>query len=290
MKPTLETRFIAILLTSLVLTACATKPLEKASIDTVAPQAPSEDQPVQVFGLEKVAKPNSKWIVLDHKYFTVYYDPSILMPRYVEYTVTAKDLSAKNGKRKDELGAKFHPDKQLKDLKLKALVKADYTNIGYDRGHMAPANDFIRSQEAMNETFVMSNMAPQKKMLNEHAWESLESLVHGWACGEGKITVISGPIFTSKKITKAGKIGIPVPDSFFKIVIDETVPRKAIGFIYDQNDEKEGLHTKRVVSISKIQAAVDERFVQELSGLDESSLEDEGKIGEWRSAKCVTGK
>ena len=37
----------------------------------------------------------------------------------------------------------------------------DYFRSGYDRGHMVPAADAKSSQEAMDETFLLSNIAPQ---------------------------------------------------------------------------------------------------------------------------------
>lgn len=37
----------------------------------------------------------------------------------------------------------------------------DYFRSGYDRGHMVPAADAKFSQDAMDETFLLSNIAPQ---------------------------------------------------------------------------------------------------------------------------------
>lgn len=37
----------------------------------------------------------------------------------------------------------------------------DYKSSGFDKGHLAKAENYKSSQEAMNETFLMSNMAPQ---------------------------------------------------------------------------------------------------------------------------------
>ncbi|KAK3259113.1 hypothetical protein CYMTET_31879 [Cymbomonas tetramitiformis] len=37
----------------------------------------------------------------------------------------------------------------------------DFRNSGYDRGHLAPAANHKGSQEALDETFLLSNMSPQ---------------------------------------------------------------------------------------------------------------------------------
>ena len=38
----------------------------------------------------------------------------------------------------------------------------DYKNSGYDRGHLCPAGDMTFNEQAMSETFYLSNMSPQE--------------------------------------------------------------------------------------------------------------------------------
>lgn len=40
-------------------------------------------------------------------------------------------------------------------------TKEDYKSSGFDKGHLAKAENYKSSQKAMDETFFMSNMAPQ---------------------------------------------------------------------------------------------------------------------------------
>ena len=54
---------------------------------------------------------------------------------------------------------------------------ADYRGNGFDRGHMAPAADHRSSQEAMADTFYLSNMCPQCPQLNRGYWAMLESML-----------------------------------------------------------------------------------------------------------------
>ena len=107
-------------------------------------------------------QPKNNLVVLDHKYFKVHYDPELRLARYVEYTLLRENLLHKMGKRKN----KFIPDPILVNSHLPFVTTKEYTRTGYDRGHLAPSADFTFSQEANDTTFVMSNIAPQTKLLN----------------------------------------------------------------------------------------------------------------------------
>lgn len=54
------------------------------------------------------------------------------------------------------------------------IVPSDYTDSGYDRGHMLPSKDRSDSIENNRLTFLMSNMQPQSPKLNQKTWKYLE--------------------------------------------------------------------------------------------------------------------
>ncbi len=144
----------------------------------------------------------------------------------------------------------------MQKLGLKAIKHEDYTNSGFARGHLAPAEDFSRTQEAIESTFVMSNVIPQKGSLNSGAWAQLERKVRSWACGEESITVITGPILEDD--LDSLNSGIVIPLRFFKIVIDNTPPSKKIGFIYYQDKKGQNVidnvwSVKQLEKLAKLQ-------------------------------------
>jgi endonuclease G len=59
----------------------------------------------------------------------------------------------------DRSKSAFKEDTDIPTL-FRALLK-DYSGSGYDRGHQAPAADATFTQEAMDQTFLLTNMAPQ---------------------------------------------------------------------------------------------------------------------------------
>lgn len=213
-------------------------------------------------------RPAPKYLILDHQWFTVHYDQNLRLARFVEYTLTRESLAHKLGKRKDH----FRPDPQLVARKIPFATPEEYKHTGFDRGHLAPAADFSFSQKANDETFVMSNMAPQTKKLNRGAWLELEQSVRRWACGEGKIRVITGPVLA--KSDPRLPSGLPIPQRFFKIVVDETPPRKTRAYLHSQTDPRKSSEERRV-SVKEIES---------VTGLSFPGLPKEA--GVWKAEDC----
>lgn len=220
---------------------------------------------------KEVARP--RLIELNQKYFVVQYDPEYKLAKYVRYTMTAEQLRIHSAKRRD----KFHPDPQL-PVKLQVTPK-EYSRSGYDRGHLAPAADFSYSQEANDATFVMSNMAPQTGNLNRNSWKDLEEQVRRWACGEEKVTVITGPIFAPEMAHL--KSGLVIPPQFFKIVIDETPPRKVLAFIYNQSDRGK-LVPQRMVPLQEVLDKIHEKFSADF----QEPIRQPSQLNTWKEKNC----
>jgi endonuclease G len=218
-------------------------------------------------------------VLLDHKVYRAYYDTSIRSSRYVIYTALAENMRFKVARRKD----KFRADPLLIEKGLPYVSPKEYAHSGYDRGHLAPSNDFTYDQSANDETFVMSNMSPQKGKLNQQAWRYLEARVHRWICGEEKVTVITGPIFSEHPETL--KDGLPIPAQYFKIVIDETPPKKVIAFVYNQNDSQDVM-AARVATVSDIEKKTKINFSGELPQEILRALRRPTNFEEWKEKDC----
>jgi len=234
--------------------SCSTAP--KAPLAPVPAPKPQAEKPRATPGLPAKASipPQRKnSVLLNHKYFEIQYDPSFRLARYVKYQLTKENLRGKRFKRKD----RFRPDPQLTERKLPAVHPKEYAKSGYDKGHLAPAADFSWSEEASDLTFVMSNMVPQKPGLNRSAWKMLEDQVRKWACGEERIIVITGPILEAQLPSLPG--GLAIPRQFFKIVIDDTPPRKALAFVYNQEDKGQVMH-QRMVALNELEMRLQENF------------------------------
>lgn len=88
----------------------------------------------------------------------------------------------------------------------------DYTNTGFDRGHMVPAADSSTPLQ-MSETFFMTNMTPQYPTVNRVAWKMLEETVRTMPFKYA----VTGAYYKDYN-TVIGKHKVPVPTFLYKVV------------------------------------------------------------------------
>ena len=206
--------------------------------------------------------PGGDGTILEKEYFVILYDTRLKIPRWVGYHLTRKYLEENNAPRTD----KFKPDPDLPPDERAELE--DYKGSGFDRGHQAPAADFHRSEEAMEETFLLSNMCPQWPSFNRGIWARLEEQVRAVAENAGSIWVYTGALFLDDK----GRISPPhqflgpdsvaVPTHFFKVVLVERGPANHEMFAFIMKNQP----TKVSGPPASYQVTVDS--VQRVSGLD----------------------
>ncbi|AXH72873.1 MAG: DNA/RNA non-specific endonuclease [Caudoviricetes sp.] len=159
-----------------------------------------------------------------HKNYLSQYSINYKLPIVVNWTLTKNELSNCNKR-----NGTFHRDNLMEG---KDASPKDYTNTGYDRGHLTPAEDNLFSTETEYDSFNMTNITPQVPELNRNGWKWLENLTRLYAYQYDKVVVYSGVIFTSNLNIK----GIRVPDYFWKVIyipstkqnISVIVPNKKI--------------------------------------------------------------
>jgi endonuclease G, mitochondrial len=214
-------------------------------------------------------------IEIRHSHMTIFYDQDRKLARYVIYELKKDNLLKGKYKRRDH----FRDDPLLDERNIHQASGKVYKRSGYDRGHLAPAADFSWNKKALEESFYLTNIAPQKPRLNRDSWRRLEEKIRRWACGEERLTVITGPVHEENPKLLKGQIVIP--ESFFKVVIDETPPRRARAFIYNQGDSGD-LLSKREVSLADNRLRQIEEIYPEVTSLERSPAHDEN----WKEKDC----
>lgn len=198
--------------------------------------------------------------LLDRRFFVICHVGEWRIPRWVAYHLIASDVTP----------AVSRQDRFRADTALPADERAelaDYRGSGFSRGHMAPADDFLRSFDAMDATFLLSNIAPQLQGLNGGRWRVLESEVQALAAAHGSIWVVTGSLFldTDLKPQSAtqfiGNGRVAVPTHFFKVVLCEhsSGEHEVFAFLVPHRTGLPGPTLRHAVSVDR---------VEELTGLD----------------------
>lgn len=214
--------------------------------------------------------------VIQHKGFVLGYWEKYEQPAWVMHLLEAPESKAKRFRRRDN----FREDPLVSTL---SASPEDYLKSGYDRGHLAPAADLSYDEEVLSESFYMSNMSPQRPAFNRGIWNVLENQVREFAVTEGRLIVVTGPVF-GKRPRRIGENRVSVPKGFYKILFDIQEPElKMLAFLLP--------HRGSQASLSSFTVSVDS--VEELSGLDffaglpdslENSLEINSQYSAWSFA------
>ena len=168
------------------------------------------------------------------------------------------------------------PGKFITDFRTKSKIdQRVYAKTGYDRGHMCP-NSAIAARygkKGQTETFLMSNITPQKPELNRKVWERLERLEEAYANKFGGIWVITGPIF-DQHVELLNYSGVEIPDSFYKILVDEDKGRvRVLPFIVPQNVSGKEILNEFLTSVDEIEKHTGLDFFSPMDDEYENKLE-----------------
>ncbi|KAK9896280.1 hypothetical protein P389DRAFT_152976 [Cystobasidium minutum MCA 4210] len=146
----------------------------------------------------------------------------------------------------DRANSTFKEDPDVPEL-FRAKLE-DYFRSGYDRGHMVPAADAKRSQEAMDETFLLTNIAPQVgDGFNRHYWAYVEDFCRRLTTPFSDVYVFTVPLYLPKqerdgkwRVTyevigpqAGGPPSVAVPTHFAKVILGARPANPATPLIMD---------------------------------------------------------
>ena len=215
--------------------------------------------------------------ILRNEGYMLEYSEKLANPLWVTYQVTEQQF--KSGKRPSGFKTDWRS--------MAGINHNDYTGSGYDRGHMAP-NYVIASRygkSAQQETFLMTNITPQKPNLNQKSWQRLEEIIgNDFSEWHGDFWVVTGPIFDDNpKTIKNSKVAIPI--AFYKILIKPTTPEepaKILAFVFPQNAKANANLMTFITSVDDIEQQTGIDFFSKLEDDFEATLEANKTPEAWR--------
>ena len=212
--------------------------------------------------------------IIHYKAFTVSFNPRLHIPNWVSWKITADKAT----------GTEPRADNFRNDPDVKASAQTrDYTRSGYDRGHMAPAGDMKWDPVAMDESFFMTNIAPQRSDLNRGAWQKLEQKCRDRALRDSVVYIVSGPVLSTPDaiIDFIGQTPVAVPRLYFKVILSPYAdPPRGIGFIMP-NDYVRGGMQATAVTIDSVETLTGHDFFSALPDSLENILESQCNFTPW---------
>ncbi len=217
--------------------------------------------------------------VIHHKYFSLSYSEEHEQAEWVAYRLNGEDLKRPWVERVDN----FRPDPEVRSG---SAHPDDYRHSGYSRGHLVPAADRAFSEEAIDETFLMSNISPQSGNFNKGIWRELEELARSWAKRNGELYVVTGPVLSVAPKGEVGENRVSVPAAYFKVLLDAEEPQvKGIGFVIPNEVSFDPLY-EFAVSIDKVEESTGLDFFGGLLPDDiEQEVESNINIDLWEFSK-----
>lgn len=142
--------------------------------------------------------------------------------------ISAASIKPQAGVNRD--GSKFQEDENIPEI-FRSTLK-DYYKSGFDRGHQAPAGDVQFAQDALDQTFYLSNMAPQVGVgFNRNYWAWTEEFGRSLTKSYDTVRILTGPLYlptlgSDGKYTVSYQVignpaNVAVPTHFFKMTIGE---------------------------------------------------------------------
>jgi len=228
--------------------------------------------------LEVVTNPALPEELLDYEGMTVSFNPQTHQPNWVAWELLESETDG-DRTRKD---AQFAPDPEV----AASAYPSDYTNSGFDRGHMAPAGDMKWSATAMRQSFYMTNICPQSGELNRGTWNRIEEKCRQKATADSALIIVCGPIFEpDEAVQRIGQTGVAVPRRFFKVILSPyTDPPTAIGFILPNGRVPGGMQT-HAVSVDSVEAVTGHNFFSQLPPQTEKEVESRCDFNRWSRIK-----
>lgn len=166
------------------------------------------------------------------------------------------------------------------------IAPDSYFGSGYDRGHLAPnyAIAAVHGKAAQRDTFLMSNMSPQRPELNRRLWQRLEEVVMDrFVPRFGTLQVITGPVFpASFRDNVLNRVGlVEVPEAFYKILVVPGEEPRALAFLMPQGVAGDEPLDDFLVSIDELEARTGLDFFPQLPEAAAAALEAEVESAGW---------
>lgn len=206
--------------------------------------------------------------------FTSNFNPDNRTPNFVAWVLQGHETDGATSR-----SNRFWTDEDVEGCP----TTRDYTRSGFDRGHLCPAGEQKWSEEAMHDSFVMTNICPQRHEFNSGAWKTLEEKERVWARRDSALVIVAGPIYTADDTETIGENAVKVPSAFFKVLLAPySEPMRSIGFVYP-NMRCGGNMSNYATTVDEVERITGMDFFSALPDEMEEAVESTVSFKDWNS-------
>jgi endonuclease G, mitochondrial len=170
----------------------------------------------------------SNQMLIEHKAYFLVYSEQHEQALWVAHKLTQDVLGGTEGRTNDfrpdsliKTGSAVEADYFLKEKRADGSEK--YDGFGFDRGHLAPSADFRWSKKALSESYLYSNMSPQRAEFNRDSWAKLEDKFRAYIARNAgsSLYIVTGPVLNDSlpKIER-GVNHVSIPHFYYKLAVD----------------------------------------------------------------------
>ena len=183
--------------------------------------------------------------IVDKEFLEICYDYRLKVARAVFYRLDGDLVNELNIKERP----KFY-EEELIDKQYRAKY-SDYTNSGYDRGHLAPDASFDWSEESLKATYSLANIIPQVREVNQKTWVKVENYARDKAVELGEVNVLNLVKYSSNpKVIGEDKIAVSI--GFYKILYNKSQNYKECFYYLNSKSNLDDKISSHKVNCSEI--------------------------------------
>ncbi|XP_019549835.3 endonuclease G, mitochondrial [Aedes albopictus] len=201
---------------------------------SAASPIPAEQKPANVSRIGQIMKFGFPGLdnVRSYDDYVLSYDRRTRVAHWVFEHLTAESVRANDAV--DRSKCDFKPDESIHPF-FRSL-NSDYKGSGFDRGHLAAAGNHRINQQHCDQTFFLTNMAPQVGVgFNRDKWNHLERYVRKLTKQYQNVYCCTGPLYLPRKEADGklyvkyqviGASNVAVPTHFYKVVVMESADHR----------------------------------------------------------------